>query len=126
MTEQIKSSGTTITGFSKSGFGCCARQHLCQMGKGTCLYAEKDPEVPTLCAAYQRNHGKPQVINVIEKVEVAEKVEIVTPPAIGDDLFSIFEPKLEQKADAEEQSTPSEEKEELSFSTNGNGQLSLF
>jgi hypothetical protein len=56
--NQISKTGVTQTGFSKSSFGCCARHFICEMGKKECFYQNIDPEVPKLCAAYRRNHGK--------------------------------------------------------------------
>ncbi|WP_034302618.1 hypothetical protein [Bacillus cihuensis] len=50
-----KRSGLTRTGFSLS-FGCCGRSNYCNLGKGTCYYERIDPEVPTSCNAWVRNH----------------------------------------------------------------------
>ncbi|MEX3623612.1 hypothetical protein [Viridibacillus arvi] len=58
MNQTSTKTGVTATGFSRSSFGCCARHHLCEMGRKGCFYEDKDPEVPTLCAAYLRNAGK--------------------------------------------------------------------
>ncbi|WP_121616822.1 hypothetical protein [Virgibacillus halodenitrificans] len=60
---------TTKTGFSSS-FGCCARHFICEMGAKECYYQSVDPEVPKLCAAHQRNHGKASNAQpIIEKKE---------------------------------------------------------
>lgn len=63
-------SNTTKTGFSKSGFSCCAFWNVCNMGSDTCYYEESDPEVKTYCRCYQRKHSQnltPKSDNKIEK-----------------------------------------------------------
>lgn len=70
--NQSTKTGATKTGFSSS-FGCCARHFMCEMGTKECFYQKTDPDVPKLCAAYQRNHGKPIEPAVIEKKEETEE-----------------------------------------------------
>lgn len=57
MSGSIQKSGFTKTGFSRNGFACCSRHFLCENGKKECFYYLTDPEVPTLCSAYQREHN---------------------------------------------------------------------
>lgn len=64
--KQSTQIGVTKTGFSSS-FGCCSRHFMCDMGTKECFYQSIDPEVPKLCAAYQRNHGKPENIKTIKQ-----------------------------------------------------------
>jgi hypothetical protein len=58
MSESIQKTGYTKTGFSRNSFACCSRHFMCEMGKKECFYKDIDPEVPTLCAAYQRENFK--------------------------------------------------------------------
>lgn len=53
-----KKSGYTRLGFSKS-FSCCGHHHICDMGRGPCIYRDIDPETMEGCAAYRRNKDKP-------------------------------------------------------------------
>lgn len=71
--SQSSKTGVTKTGFSRSSFGCCARYFMCEMGTKECFYQSIDPEVPKLCAAYQRNHGKN--IDNIKPIGVEKPVE---------------------------------------------------
>lgn len=71
LTQTKTTGGTTFTGFSRNGFGCCARHTECEMGKKNCFYAEMDKEVPMLCAAFKRHHltSSISIPNVIPTIE---------------------------------------------------------
>lgn len=72
MNTTTTKTGVTATGFSRSSFGCCARHHLCEMGRKSCYYEDKDPEVLTLCAAYRRQHENKEVGTVeVEQPELS-------------------------------------------------------
>lgn len=45
----------TKSGFSRS-FGCCSHWKVCELGKNTCVYQEKDPETMNGCNAWRRNN----------------------------------------------------------------------
>jgi len=45
----------TKSGFSRS-FGCCSHWKVCDFGKETCVYQEKDPETMNGCNAWNRNN----------------------------------------------------------------------
>lgn len=45
----------TKSGFSRS-FGCCSHWKICDNGKKTCVYQEKDPETMNGCSAWGRNN----------------------------------------------------------------------
>lgn len=86
--------GTTLSGFSRAGFGCCARHSTCEMGKGTCYYAQTDVEVPMLCAAYKRHHitTTPSIVIPTIEAKIVETVTIATETYDEDDdgQFSLF------------------------------------
>lgn len=46
----------TKSGFSRN-FGCCGHWKSCAMGKGTCIYEDKDPETMKGCSAWRRNQN---------------------------------------------------------------------
>lgn len=97
MSENNLKSGFTKTGFSMSGFACCSRHSLCESGKKECYYKEIDPDVPSICAAYQREHTNK------ETKPVLPASELKTP------IIQLNEPK-----------------EEVDLQENEEGQLSLF
>lgn len=95
MLTQTKTTGsTTVTGFSRNGFGCCARHMLCEMGKKSCYYAELDTELPMLCAAFKRHH-------LTSSVSIP-RVSIPTfEPKLVLDATTVTESKLEEDDDGQ-------------------------
>lgn len=53
-----KNAGYSKLGFSPS-FGCCSHFAICDMGRGDCVYAERDPAAMKGCRAWQRKHSIP-------------------------------------------------------------------
>lgn len=108
MTEVITKTDVTATGFSKKSFGCCARHHLCEMGKKGCFYEEIDKEVPLLCAAFQRNNQL--------TMTAPEEIMIQTESFNSDAQLNVLEVE----------SNTNENNEETFYEESDNGQLSLF
>lgn len=107
MTVVISKTDVTVTGFSKKSFGCCARHHLCEMGKKGCFYEEIDKEVPSLCAAFRRNNNSTMNTNKVEQKELVFK-EV---PQNGVKSAELSDTEIE---------------DDISFDVGDGGQLSLF
>lgn len=104
--EQKSTSGFTKIGFSKKGFGCCGRYEICNMGILDCYYKELDPEVQDYCMAYQRHHNATSE-QLAPLPNEHEEEEVI--------FFNITTIKNDKK-----------EHEDVSYSENDKGQLSLF
>lgn len=71
MKDLSSNSGYTKTGFSKSGFGCCARWKECKEGSGSCYYETIDSEVMNYCSLYKnkKNLSKKVLVEVESNTE---------------------------------------------------------
>jgi hypothetical protein len=47
-------------------FGCCSFWQQCQLGKGVCVYADKQPQKMQACSAYSRGQSIDVTTNVTE------------------------------------------------------------
>ncbi len=65
--------GTTVRGFSKAGFSCCASWNLCDMGL---ICVQEDPEAKNYCRCYIRKQSHLLSLTVItEPLRHTEEIQ---------------------------------------------------